>query len=64
MPKLTSAADGTPVKVVIVTLDNHLSGAVERAERMLAREMPGISIKLHATASGQTTRTGRRSLQG
>ena len=50
MLKLTSAADGTPVKVVIVTLDNHLSGAVERAARMLSREMPGISIKLHATS--------------
>ncbi|MFK7793304.1 MAG: magnesium chelatase subunit H [Devosiaceae bacterium] len=50
MLKLTSAADGTPVKVVIVTLDNHLSGAVERAQAMLLREMPGVSIKLHATS--------------
>lgn len=50
MLKLTSAADGTPVKVVIVTLDNHLSGAVERAQKMLLREMPGVSIALHATS--------------
>ncbi len=49
MLKLTSAADGTPVRVVIVTLDNHLSGAVERAQKMLLREMPGVSISLHAT---------------
>ena len=50
MPKPISAADGTPVKVVIVTLDNHLSGAVERAQRTLRREMPGLTIALHATA--------------
>ena len=50
MLKLTSAADGTPVKVVIVTLDNHLSGAVERAQKQLLREIPGITIKLHATS--------------
>jgi magnesium chelatase subunit H len=56
MLKLTSAADGTPVKVVIVTLDNHLSGAVERAQKMLVREMPGISI-----ASCTRRRNGRQS---
>ncbi len=49
MLKLTSAADGTPVKVVIVTLDNHLSGAVARAEKELVKEMPGLTIALHAT---------------
>lgn len=50
MLKLTSAADGTSVKVVIVTLDNHLSGAVEAAQAQLRKEIPGLSIVLHATA--------------
>jgi magnesium chelatase subunit H len=38
------------VRVVIVTLDNHLSGAVERAAQQLAREGSGISIAFHAAA--------------
>ncbi len=38
------------VRVVIVTLDNHLSGAVERAGARLAREGSGISIGFHAAA--------------
>ena len=50
MLKLTSAADGTSVNVVIVTLDNHLSGAVDRARKELANEVPGLTISLHAAA--------------
>jgi magnesium chelatase subunit H len=38
------------VRVVIVTLDNHLSGAIERARARFAREQPGISIGFHAAA--------------
>jgi magnesium chelatase subunit H len=37
-----------PVKVVIVTLDNHLKGAVERADDVLARE--NISVSLFAAS--------------
>jgi magnesium chelatase subunit H len=36
------------MRVVIVTLDNHLSGAVERAQKVLAAD--GISIGFHAAA--------------
>ena len=50
MPRPTSAADATPVRVVIVTLDGHLASAVERAQLRLRRELPGISLKLHALA--------------
>ena len=39
-----------PVRVVIVTLDNHLAGAVRQAERTLRRDIPGLSIGLHAAA--------------
>mgnify|MGYP001809738196 CR=1 FL=1 len=48
MPKLTSAADATPVRVVIVTMDTHLSSATDRARKQLMRELPGLSLVLHA----------------
>jgi putative photosynthetic complex assembly protein 2 len=38
------------VKVVIITLDNHLSGAVQRARARFAVEQPGVSIAFHAAA--------------
>ena len=37
-----------PVRVVIVTLDNHLGGAVERANRQLAKD--NVSVGLYAAA--------------
>jgi magnesium chelatase subunit H len=48
--KRISAADATPVRVVIVTLDSHLSSAAERAQRQLRRDLPGLSLGLHAVA--------------
>ena len=45
-----SVASNPPVRVVIVTLDNHLSGAVLRAQERLARENPGVTIGFHAAA--------------
>lgn len=50
MPRRISAADATPVRVVIVTLDGHLAGAAERARRMLLPELPGLRLDLHAAA--------------
>ena len=38
-----ATAGAVPVRVVIVTLDNHLGGAVERAQARLAAEGSGIS---------------------
>ena len=49
-PKHISAADCTPVRVVIITLDNHLSSAAERAAGKLRRELPGLALSLHAAA--------------
>ncbi len=37
-----------PVRVAIITLDNHLKGAVERADTTLSRD--GISLSLHAAS--------------
>ena len=41
---------GPAVRVVIITLDNHLSGAIERARARFEREQPGVSIGFHAAA--------------
>ncbi len=50
MPKRTSAADPTPVRVVIVTMDSHLASATERAGAALARALPGLTLTVHAAA--------------
>jgi magnesium chelatase subunit H len=48
-PASGAGPQGAPLlRVVIVTLDNHLSGAVERAEARLARD--GIAVSFHAAA--------------
>jgi len=48
MPKRISAADRTPVRVVVVTMDSHLGGALGRAESALRRELPGLTVTMHA----------------
>ncbi len=51
MPKPISAAEPTGPRVVIVTLDNHLASAVDRARRSLQREIPGLELGFHAAAN-------------
>ncbi len=48
VPSASSLDPHAPVRVVIVTLDNHLKGAVDRAEAVLGPE--GIDLSLHAAA--------------
>ncbi len=48
-PSRTMRAE-TPIRVVIVTLDNHLSGACQRAQATLAKELPGLTLDFHAAA--------------
>jgi magnesium chelatase subunit H len=48
--KPTTAADATPLRVVIVTMDPHLASATARARAALARELPGLSLELHAAS--------------
>jgi magnesium chelatase subunit H len=50
MPRPTSAAETTPLRVVIVTLDSHLSSAAARAQQALQSELPGLSLAVHAAA--------------
>ena len=40
----------TPVRVVVITLDNHLSGAFARAQAQFARSGTGVTIGFHAAA--------------
>jgi magnesium chelatase subunit H len=44
------ASSAVPVRVVIITLDNHLSGAVDRAQEQFDRTYPGVTIGFHAAA--------------
>ncbi|KIZ47039.1 MULTISPECIES: magnesium chelatase subunit H [Rhodopseudomonas] len=48
MPKRTTLADQTPIRVVIVTMDSHLSGAAARARNLLRKDYPGIELTVHS----------------
>src|SRR6201994_3538189 len=48
MPKRISAADKTPIRVVIVTMDSHLASAALRARGTLRAELPGLDLAVHA----------------
>src|ERR1700761_1167195 len=48
MPKRISAADKTPIRVVIVTMDSHLASAALRARGTLRAELPGLDLAIHA----------------
>ncbi len=48
MRKPTSVAKSTPVRVVVVTMDSHLGGAMARAADTLRRELPGLELTMHA----------------
>jgi magnesium chelatase subunit H len=50
MPKLTSAAEVRAINVVILTMDNHLATATERARHTLARQVPGLHLSMHTAA--------------
>ena len=48
MPKRISHADATPLCVVIVTMDSHLSAAAARARVALRRDYPGLDLVVHS----------------
>ena len=48
MPVNPHATSRPPIRVTIVTLDNHLKGAVDRADQALSKE--NITLSLHAAA--------------
>ncbi|MEQ1682830.1 MAG: magnesium chelatase subunit H [Burkholderiaceae bacterium] len=46
-----SEASSVPaMKVVLVTMDSHLASATERANRALAKSVPGLKLSVHAAA--------------
>ena len=40
----------TPIRVVVVSMDTHLSSAFGRVRAQLAREFPGLTLSQHAAA--------------
>ena len=48
MQKRTTPARSTPIRVVIVTMDSHLSGAAARAHVALRRDFPGMELAVHS----------------
>ncbi len=50
MRKHTSVAEDIPIRFVLITLDGHLAGAVERARRALLRDFPKLELSLHVAA--------------
>jgi magnesium chelatase subunit H len=53
MPRRTTPADASAppaLRVVLVTMDSHLASAAERANRSLARMLPGVTLAVHAAA--------------
>ena len=54
MPKRITPVDPAqagapiPLRVVIVTMDSHLSGAAARARQALRRDYPGLDLVVHA----------------
>ena len=48
MPRRISPADPTPIRVVLVTMDSHLSGAAMAAGATLRKELPGLELSIHA----------------
>ena len=56
MPKRTSALEAgangaaATVRVVVITMDNHLVSAAERARANLRPQLPGLRLSLHAAA--------------
>ena len=39
------------MRVVLITLDSHIAGAVERARAQLCEEIPGLELKLHVATN-------------
>ncbi len=54
-PKRTSVDSPVAYRVAVVTLDNHLSEAIDRAQTALRREMPGLQLSAHAATDWESS---------
>ncbi len=48
MRKLISPASSATVRVVLITLDNHIAAAVDDARASLSADLPGLVLSVHA----------------
>ena len=48
MPKPIFPAEASAPRIVIVTMDSHFGGAVDKARALLRKQIPGIELTLHA----------------
>jgi magnesium chelatase subunit H len=48
MPKPISPAEASAPRIVIVTMDSHFGGAVDKARDILRKQIPGLELTLHA----------------
>jgi magnesium chelatase subunit H len=48
--KPTTPADATAVRVLLLTMDTHLSSTTDRARETLRRELPGLALRMHAAS--------------
>ena len=48
MPKPISRAEASAPRIVIVTMDSHFGGAVDKARGILRRQIPDLELTLHA----------------
>ncbi|WP_127596870.1 magnesium chelatase subunit H [Nitratireductor alexandrii] len=48
MRKPISPDSNLPVRVVLITLDNHVAAAVDDARKLLAKDLPGLTLSVHA----------------
>ncbi|MFK7994706.1 MAG: magnesium chelatase subunit H [Granulosicoccus sp.] len=47
MPKHTMHAENIPIRVTLITLDGHLGNTIERAQKKLRQEIPGLTLTMH-----------------
>ncbi|MEM6584092.1 MAG: magnesium chelatase subunit H, partial [Pseudomonadota bacterium] len=52
--KHTLVADAPPMRVVFVTLDNHLRNVVQRTQRRLQSRLPSLQLSMHAASNWDT----------
>jgi magnesium chelatase subunit H len=48
--KARAAEPQAPVRVVVITMDTHLSSATAHAAQMLSQDAPGVELRMHAAA--------------
>jgi magnesium chelatase subunit H len=50
MLKTMSATNATPLRIAIISMDTHFAGALDSAAIALRRELPGLTLRLHAAS--------------